>query len=209
MTQGSRQGNNRGVAGLALAGGRSSRFGSEKAIAMLAGETLLGRVVATLRETCEIIAVSTTVGGGAYALARAVGLPVVTDDPLYDSGPLAGLAAGLAWAQAQGFTHLVSLPCDTPLAGAREILALTAALGDAPAAYAATADGPQPLCAAWRTDLAGVLGVRLTFGRHPAVRSFLREIGAIEVAFADPRPFRNANSPAALADMARDADLGR
>lgn len=198
----SRQGNNDRFAGLALAGGRSSRFGSDKAAATLAGRPLLDWVVSALSESCDHVAVSAGRDGEAAALAQARGLTVVADDPRHQRGPLAGVAAGLAWASGAGFERLITLPCDTPLVGRPQIAALLAALGDAPAAYAVTADGPQPLCAVWRADLVTMLSLRLTLGRHPAVRAFFGDIEAVEVRFDDPRPFTNANSPAVLATLA-------
>jgi len=198
MTERSRQGNIGAVAGLVLAGGRSSRFGSEKALALLAGIPLLTRLVSELFEVCEAVAVSAAPKSGAAALARSMGVEAPADDPVHPRGPLAGVAAGLAWARGRGFDRLVTLPCDTPLVGYSEILALLTGIGDASAAYAATADGPQPLCAVWRTGLESGLSLRLAAGEHPSVRQFHAEIAAVEVMFNDPAPFRNANTPEAL-----------
>jgi len=198
MTQRSRQGNTAGAAGLVLAGGRSSRFGSEKAVALLAGTPLLTRLVSELSGACEAVAVSARPGSGAAALARSMGIETLADDAAHAKGPLAGLVAGLGWARGRGFDRLVTLPCDTPLVGYREIVALLMGMGDAPAAYAATRDGPQPLCAVWRTELERGLSLRLAAGEHPSVRQLLAEIAAVEVMFEDPSPFRNANTPDAL-----------
>ncbi len=199
MAKRSREGKDRRIAGLLLAGGRSSRFGSEKAVAPLAGRPLLAWSAGALAEVCKTVAVSAVADSEAALLAKSMGLPVVVDDPRHARGPLAGLAAGLAWAHATGFDHLVTLPCDTPLVSGRELSRLLADLGAGPAAYAVTEDGPQPLCAVWRVDLLGMLGVRLAMGRHPAVRAFLDDIEATPVSYADPTPFRNANTPQALA----------
>jgi molybdenum cofactor guanylyltransferase len=190
------------LAGLALAGGRSRRFGADKAVARLAGRPLLAWTLATLDEACAAVAVSAAAGGEAAALAASLGRPVLLDDPGHAAGPLAGVAAGLAWAAANGFEALVTLPCDAPLVGAAELAALIAALGEGPAAYAVSSDGPQPLCAVWRPRLAGDLAARLAGGRHPAVQDFLGDIGARPVPFADPRPFANVNRREDLARLA-------
>jgi molybdopterin-guanine dinucleotide biosynthesis protein A len=198
MTERSRQGNINRIGGLVLAGGRSSRFGSEKALALLAGTPLLARLISELGEACKAVAVSAAPGSGAAVLARSMGRDTLTDDPRHPKGPLAGVAAGLAWARGRGFDRLVTLPCDTPLVGHLEIFALLMGVGDASAAYAATDDGPQPLCAVWRTNVESRLSLRLTRGEHPSVRRFLAEIAAAKVMFNDPAPFRNANTPEAL-----------
>ena len=182
MAKRSREGKDRRIAGLLLAGGRSSRFGSEKAVAPLAGRPLLAWSAGALAEVCEAVAVSAVADSEAAILAKSTGLDVVVDDPRHARGPLAGLAAGLAWAHASGFDHLVTLPCDTPLVSGRELSRLLADVG-----------------AVWRVDLLGMLGVHLAMGRHPAVRAFLDDIEATPVSYADPTPFRNANTPQALA----------
>lgn len=190
------------IAGLVLAGGRSRRFGVEKAVARLGVRSLLAWGLAALDGVCGPVAVSAAAGGEVAALAVLLGRPVLADDPAHARGPLAGVAAGLAWSAAGGFDALVTLPCDTPLVGAGEIETMIAALGDAPAAYAVSSDGAQGLCAVWRTRLAGDLAAALAGGAHPPVRYFLAKVGARAVPFADARPFANVNRPEDLARLA-------
>ena len=190
--------------GLILAGGRSTRFGSEKAVAKLHGRALLAWGMAALTPICQAVAVSAPVGSGAETLALTLSHDVLTDDPSHPAGPLAGVAAGLAWASRSGFDLLITLPCDTPLIGTGQIEALIAALGDAPAAYAVTADGPHGLCAVWRCRVAAALAARLNMGDHPPVRSLLDDLGAVAAPFDDARPFRNVNTPADLAVLGDD-----
>jgi len=189
------------VAGLALAGGRSSRMGKDKAAQMLAGRALLAWTLAALDGVCETVAVSAAAGGGAEALGRHLGRRIVSDDLEHPRGPLAGVAAGLVWAAAEGFELLFTLPCDMPLVETRHLSILGAALMDANAAFAAVPGLPQPLCALWRVDAAASLVALLNDGRHPPVRVFLAEIGARAVPFPDPRPFRNLNTGEELAAL--------
>ena len=65
--------------GLVLAGGRSSRFGSEKALARLNGVTLLETAVNRLSGLCREVAISAPAGSGAAALAGELGLTVLRD----------------------------------------------------------------------------------------------------------------------------------
>ncbi|MGI9170388.1 MAG: molybdenum cofactor guanylyltransferase [Caulobacteraceae bacterium] len=190
------------LAGLVLAGGRSRRFGSEKAVASLGGRPMLTWSLGALEGVCETVAVSAAADSAAAAVANSRGLPVLADDPAHSPGPLSGLAAGLPWATALGFDALITLPCDTPLVGPVQVETMIAALGDAPAAYALCPEGPQALCAVWRTRLAGGLAAALAGGEHPPVRDFLAAIGARPVAFVDARPFANVNRPEALARLA-------
>ena len=179
------------LAGIVLAGGRSTRFGSEKAVALFRGRPMMEWSLAALAGACEAVAISAPAASGAAALARERGLPVLPDDPAHPSGPLAGVAAGLAWARANGFTHLATLPCDTPLVTDAEI----ARLWDVGAngAYAVTGSGAHPLIAIWPVELLVPLATRLATGDHPAVQAILAESAAKAATSCETSQFMNAN----------------
>ena len=185
------------ICGLVLAGGRSRRFGSEKAVVRLGERTLLEWALNGLRGGCPELAVSAPAGSGAEALARDLGLTVLTDDPAHPDGPLAGVAAGLRWASNLGAAHLATLPCDTPHAPLDVVSRLHDAGGEAFAAYVETADGQHPLCALWSVDLLASLESELARG-HPPVRAFLGDVGAVAVPFGDAAAFLNVNAPGDL-----------
>jgi molybdopterin-guanine dinucleotide biosynthesis protein A len=169
------------IAGLVLAGGRSSRFGSDKALAVLGGRTLLDWSLATLRPHCAAVALS-----GPGGLADAPGDP---------DGPLSGVKAGLVWAREIGADRLVTLPCDTPWVPADLIPRLLAV--EAPVVSARTADGPQPLCAVWLVEVLEALTAALAVG-HPSVQRWQAGIGGQTVLFEDAAAFRNVNRPTDL-----------
>lgn len=185
------------IAGLLLAGGRSRRFGSEKAVVRLGERTLLEWAVDVLREDCDNLAVSARAGSGAEAIARDLGIPVLIDDPAHPNGPLAGVAAGLRWASGLGAAHLATLPCDTPHAPLDMVARLHAAGGESFAAFAETVDGPHPLCALWSIDLLASLESELSRG-HPPVRAFLGNVGGVAVPFGEAAAFLNINAPGDL-----------
>jgi molybdopterin-guanine dinucleotide biosynthesis protein A len=83
------------VTGIVLAGGRSSRFGSDKLEAFVDGERLLDRSVAALaRVATEIVVVSEP--SAVRAAPIRPGVPVhLVEDPEPFGGPLVGLLAGL------------------------------------------------------------------------------------------------------------------
>jgi molybdopterin-guanine dinucleotide biosynthesis protein A len=193
----------REAAGVVLAGGRSSRMGQDKAVQPLGGRPLLAWSLAALDATCVAVAVSAAPGGAAAALGVKLGRPILADHPDHVAGPLAGVAAGLAWARLRGFDLLFNLPCDTPLVRADHFAALFEGLSDHQAAFAVAGDAPQPLCALWRVDLRETLDGALAGGRHPSVRGFLADIGAAAVSFPDAAPFRNVNTPDDLAVLRR------
>jgi molybdopterin-guanine dinucleotide biosynthesis protein A len=184
-----------------IAGGRSVRFGGEKASALLAGKPLLMWAVARLRRTCAAVAVNARPGTEAETLARAAGLPVLHDAPGDAAGPLAGVKAGLAWARALGASALAVSPCDAPLLPEDLFTRLIDAAGDG-AAMAETADGRQPLCALWPTSALPKVSAALADGAHPATWSVLDSLGAAHVRFEDAGKVVNLNTRADLAALA-------
>ncbi len=186
------------LAGLILAGGRSSRFGAPKAAALLDGRSLLQIAAEALAPYCAAVAVSAPAQSVAADLARGLGLPVLPDEPGHAAGPLAGVSAGLAWARAGGLGALAVRPVDTPRLPPEIHARLAGAIGDAPAAYCLTIDGPQPLCALWTLGAEAALREALEGGRHPSAHRFLDAIGAARLAVEDPAAFANINTPADL-----------
>jgi molybdopterin-guanine dinucleotide biosynthesis protein A len=185
---------------LVLAGGRSRRFGSEKAMAMAQGRSLLAHAVDRLAAQGFEIAVNAPAGSGAAAWAADHGYPLISDDPADPSGPLAGVKAGLRWARAQGAERLATAPCDTPDLLADLEKRLEGALS--PKAGAATARSPsglQSLCTVWRVASAlPVLEAHFARDHHPAVHDLLAELAGVEVVFDSDAPFANFNRPADL-----------
>jgi molybdenum cofactor guanylyltransferase len=134
-----------GIDVVVLAGGRSSRFGSDK-LALLLDDVLDG-----LPADASVVCV------GPPRTTRRAGVAWVREDPPF-AGPLAGVGAGLA---AGSGPVLVLVGGDMPAVGLA-IAALLAAVAGAPTSDGAVlvdADGrPQVLASAWRRSrLAAVL----------------------------------------------------
>lgn len=189
--------------GLILAGGRSRRFGAEKAAALLGGISLLARAHARLTADCASVAVNSPAGCAAADLAARLGAPLVEDPPSPVAGPLVGVLAGLGWARARGETTLITSPCDAPFLPDDMAARLIAALGEASAAVARSPDGLQPLCAIWSTSLIDPLAAVLAGGRHPPVHAFLTAVGAVHAPFGEAGAFANLNTPQDLAEAER------
>jgi molybdenum cofactor guanylyltransferase len=191
----------RNVAGVVLAAGRSARFGSEKAAAILHGRPLLLWATARLQRSCEAVAVNARAGTQVEALAKAAGLQVLHDAAGDAAGPLAGVRAGLAWARDLGVRALAVSPCDAPLLPDELFQRLILAAG-AGAAMAETPDGVQPLCVVWPVDALAKLSAALAEGAHPPTWQVLEELGAVRVRFDDSAAFANVNTREDLASLA-------
>jgi molybdenum cofactor guanylyltransferase len=139
------------IAGIVLAGGRSSRMGSSKASLEWHGSTLLRRVTGIVGRAV----------GGPVVVVRAPGqeLPPLTaevevvEDAREGRGPLQGLAAGLAALEGRARAAYVS-STDVPLVHPAFVRAVAAALDESVDVALPMVHGhPQPLAAAYRVSL--------------------------------------------------------
>jgi molybdopterin-guanine dinucleotide biosynthesis protein A len=195
------------VAGVVIAGGRSVRFGGEKAAALLTGRPLLAWAVRRLAASCAAVAVNVRPGTEAESLAQAAGWPRLYDASGDAAGPLAGVKAGLTWARSLGARLLAVSPCDAPLLPADLYVRLIRAAGEG-AAMAETAEGHQPLCAVWPVSALEKVTQALAGGAHPPTWLLLEGLGATHVRFQDAGLFANINTRQDLAAIAGRLERG-
>jgi molybdopterin-guanine dinucleotide biosynthesis protein A len=181
------------VVGLVLAGGRSVRFGGEKAVAQLEGRPLLAWAAQRLRSVCASVAINVRPGTEAEAVAKTAGFSTLYDEAGDATGPLAGVKVGLIWAAEQGAQTLAVSPCDAPLLPDDLYVRLLQRAGDG-AAMAETSDGRQPLCALWPVAALQVVREALAGGAHPPTWQLLERLGARKVLFEHPEAFVNVNT---------------
>lgn len=173
-----------GLLGAVLAGGRSRRFGSDKALAMLDGRRLIDRVADDL-----LVQVDAVVICGRAAHNEHLCLP---DRPAPDLGPLGGLNAALRHARDHGYRAVVSVPCDMPGLPADLVVRLCAA--GAPAVVDAL-----PVIGLWPAALADLLAAHLAATDDRAVRRWAALAGAAVVPIDG---LDNINAPADLHRLA-------
>jgi molybdopterin-guanine dinucleotide biosynthesis protein A len=188
------------VAGVVIAGGRSIRFGGEKAVALLEGRPLLAWAAERLRSICAAVAANVRPGTEAEAVAKSLGLVTLHDVPGDALGPLAGVKAGLIWAEQQGARALAVSPCDAPLLPDDLYVRLFAAAAGG-AALAETSEGRQPLCSVWPVSALPFVREVLEGGAHPPTWQVLERLGALKVSFGDPAAFANVNTRDDLAAL--------
>lgn len=131
------------LTGLVLAGGRSRRMGTDKAVLVVDGERLVDRALRLLAEVCDHVLVAS--GDGARLDVDA---PQVADDPEVE-GPLAGLIAGLAGSPTD---DVAVVAVDAPYADPAVLSRCRELRGGAPVAAPVVDGVVQPLHAVWSRE---------------------------------------------------------
>lgn len=161
--------------GAVLAGGRSTRFGSDKALALLDERPLIEHAIAALATRTEAVIVC----GRTWS-------DWVPDRPAPGLGPLGGINAALHVAAERGFDAVLTVPCDLP-----ELPPLP--------------EGPfhaleAPVIGCWPANLAARLDAWLATGEDRSVWGWARHAGVPAVSIG---PIANFNTPEDLAAFRR------
>lgn len=184
------------LAAVVLAGGEARRMGGgDKPLLPIGGRTMLQAVI----EALDVPETAISANGDPSRFA-AFGLPVLPDGPFAGLGPLAGVLAGLRWAEARGAAALVTAPGDMPFLPR----GLPRALLPAPTAVIAGGQ-PHHLVATWPVACADALETFLRTDTIRRVRDFAEQIGMGYKHFpaAVGGNFANINSKQELLDARR------
>ncbi len=184
------------VAGVVLAGGRSTRLGTDKCELAFEGETLLERALRLLASVCRELWV---IGRRPPEPLASWGVGWHLDLLPRRSGPLGGLHTALSVIRAP---RCLVIGCDMPRlseAALRRLLAV-AQKTDSPAVVSRGPDGrPEPLAAVYSKALLPRAEEMLAAGELRL--SGLFEGQARFVDFAEPEAFFNVNTPQDLARL--------
>lgn len=189
------------IAGVILAGGESRRFGGPKALAHLAGQPLIAHVAGRLLPQVSVLAVA----GASFGLE----LPVLGDGAYAGRGPLAGVCAGLAWAEDEGASMLVSAPCDVPLLP-RNLVSLLVRVGTADLPAVLSVDGrTEAACALWPISWRKRIERQLERRQNLSLMHALEGAQVLDVRAAVLEgSFANVNTPDDLARLKDEARPG-
>jgi molybdopterin-guanine dinucleotide biosynthesis protein A len=196
-----------------MAGGASSRFGMDKALAELGDQTLLARVCTLVEQTTD--SASVVAPAGKY---RDFGKRIVEDN-WPGQGPLGGIITALMDARAQNHLHIWCLivGCDMPFLTSDWLSYLVgrAFASGAGAVAPRSALGLEPLCACWHTRAAG----KLQYALEDGVRKVTEAMKRIETEVVDEkewkrfdkdgRLFWNMNTQADYEEAQRVLNSGR
>lgn len=181
------------VTGVILAGGRSRRFGADKAAVVVDGRPMIEHVYEAVRAVTDRLFLSARTADEAPALL----VPTIVDR-YPDRGPLAGLHAAL---RAAGTTWVLVVACDLPYVTPRvlrQILDARASGGEA--VVSRTPDGRlQPLCACYHLHILPMVERRIASGAF-SMHELLTHLESVRYVDVPAAPLRNVNTPEDLAD---------
>ena len=181
------------ITGIILAGGQSSRMGTDKALISLNGKKLIEYSIAVMREICQHILISAN-----NPVYRDFGYPVVSDN-FPGIGPLAGLEACLRFSQTR--INLIA-PCDAPFLSAdlfKNILSHNS-LHDAVVPVQKNGN-IEPLTAYYSKEIHPTLIRQINQGDYK-MQNLLKLVNTKYIVLNDNNLLNNLNTPNDLAGIA-------
>jgi molybdopterin-guanine dinucleotide biosynthesis protein A len=146
---------NKSLVGYVLAGGASSRFGTDKSLAQLRGETMVERSAKAAAQVCARAKIVSPVAKIASEKYKTIG------DRWPGEGPLGGILTALLDAKQAAGEAAVALivSCDMPFLTGEflRFLGERCVGSQAEAVVPRTARGWEPLCSCWKASAAEML----------------------------------------------------
>ncbi len=188
------------IAGVVLAGGLARRMGGgDKSLLKLGDRTILDSVLERLSGQVDLIALN---ANGDPSRFERPGLPVVPDTFPGRCGPLAGVLAGMDWANSEQAEHIVTVAADTPYFPRTLVAGLMASreIEGRPIALAAsTRSGRRnlhPTFGFWPVELRESLRDSLSRGIRKVVDwTEIHGAAIADFEFGEFDPFFNINTP--------------
>jgi molybdopterin-guanine dinucleotide biosynthesis protein A len=175
-----------------LAGGGSTRFGRDKALVEFARKPMLARMIELLRTFAQDVKVVAALGRYEEYGAE------VVEDRWPGEGPLGGIVTALLHTQERESAYEWNLivSCDMPFLSADwlKFLAERAVQSAGEVVLSHSSQGPEPLCACWRTDAVATLRPAFEKG----VRKVTEGISLLRAEVLDERDWKRFDSAGRL-----------
>jgi molybdopterin-guanine dinucleotide biosynthesis protein A len=192
------------IAGVILAGGLARRMGGgDKTLKEIGGRPMLALIIERLRPQVDGLVLN---ANGDPERFSEFGLPVVADTVGDHAGPLAGILAGMRWAEKAmpEARFIASAAGDTPFFPDDLVERLAEGCGrdEKTVAMAASANGVHPVFGLWPIGLADALEEYLESKESGKILTFADEYFRLNVPFdhldvdgEEVDPFFNVNTP--------------
>ena len=180
------------IIGAIIAGGKSRRMGTEKALVRLGPQTLIARVIDRLSPQVEDIVIN---ANGETKRFEFLEFDIIPDIETEIDTPLAGIHAALSYADEEGYDAVVTVPSDSPFLPHD----LVKKLAGTTAAFANSKGQDHFLTGFWPVKLLPNLEVDMYISNR--VQDWVFKINATKVNWRadDYDPFMNINTPADMA----------
>lgn len=187
------------LTGAVLAGGKSLRYGRNKALEIVQGKSLIEHAIQSLRNLCDpvlVVANDVTL----YLQVRAT----LVQDAVCDQGPLGGIHTALLFSPHQ---WVLAKATDMPLLVEELAKAMLAMREGCDVVLPLLNGRPEPLMALYSRRCLPFVGSALEMG-HRKITSFFRKVSVRELAEKDWRildpdglSFSNINTPENLEQL--------
>lgn len=201
---------NHNVAGVILAGGKSTRMGGvDKSFVQFRGKSLIQHAIDSANSQVSHLLISSNADPMSFST---FGLPVVADLPEYPSGPLAGVYSSMLYLDQQqtDCVWLAVFPVDSPCIpdSLTSTLVETAELKRCPAAVVSLQGVLQPTFSLWKCSLSANLNKQLANNKDSSLKNMLFRSNAaiVEWPVDEIADFVNINSPADLSALEKNTN---
>jgi molybdopterin-guanine dinucleotide biosynthesis protein A len=180
------------ISGYIQAGGGSTRFGSDKALAVFDGKSLLKRTAELLEETCGTVKIVSS-----SAIYADSGISILRD-AWPGEGPLGGIITAIGETRNHSNEPAWSLivSCDMPFLSREwlDFLCQRALESDAQVVVPESESGLEPLCACWRSDALEIVQVAF----HEGVRKVTQGMKCLRREVLDERAWKRFDNDGRL-----------
>lgn len=159
------------ITGIILAGGKSTRMGTDKGLMPFRGKPMIQHIIDPMAKICQRILLVT--GNPMYGM---FGFELVKDEQP-DYGPVMGILSGL---RQSGTDRNIILSCDAPFVGFELMKELVLRSDEANVIAASSSEGIHPLIAVYNRNCLPVFELAVARDEH-RLRTVLEELKVEEL----------------------------